>query len=40
MMRYIGFPIMLATVLGGSLPVAAQDLVLGYSASNTGPYAT
>jgi branched-chain amino acid transport system substrate-binding protein len=40
MIRYIGFLVVLATVLGGVLPVAAQDLVLGYSASNTGPYAT
>jgi branched-chain amino acid transport system substrate-binding protein len=40
MIRYLGLLVVLATVLGGGVAVSAQDLVLGYSASNTGPYAT
>jgi branched-chain amino acid transport system substrate-binding protein len=40
MIRYLGLSVVLATVLGGGVGVSAQDLVLGYSASNTGPYAT
>jgi branched-chain amino acid transport system substrate-binding protein len=40
MIRYLGLSVVLATVLGGGVAVSAQDLVLGYSASNTGPYAT
>jgi branched-chain amino acid transport system substrate-binding protein len=40
MIRYLGLLVVLATCLGGGVTVSAQDLVLGYSASNTGPYAT
>lgn len=40
MMKYLGFVIMLATVFGSGVAVSAQDLVLGYMASNTGPFAS
>jgi branched-chain amino acid transport system substrate-binding protein len=40
MIRYLGPLVVLATFFGGGVTVSAQDLVLGYSASNTGPYAT
>jgi branched-chain amino acid transport system substrate-binding protein len=39
-MRYLAFLIMLATVFGSSVAVSAQDLVLGYMASNTGTFAS
>jgi branched-chain amino acid transport system substrate-binding protein len=40
MIRYLGLLVVLATVFTGDVTVSAQDLVLGYSASTTGPYAT
>lgn len=40
MIRYLAPLVALATVFGGGVAVSAQELVLGYSASNTGPYAT
>lgn len=39
MIRYLGLLVMTATFFGGGA-VGAQELVLGYSASDTGPYAT
>lgn len=38
MIRYL--LVVLATVFGGGVAASAQDLVLGYSASTTGPYAS
>ncbi len=42
MFRCFGLAVVIgiSILLGGGFPVSAQDLVLGYSASTTGPYAT
>jgi branched-chain amino acid transport system substrate-binding protein len=40
MIRYLGLLLLLGGILAGPRAVAAQDLILGYSASDTGPYAT
>jgi branched-chain amino acid transport system substrate-binding protein len=40
MNRYLARAIVLAAFFGGGGVASAQELVLGYSASNTGPYAT
>ena len=40
MIRYLAPLVALATVFGSGVAVSAQQFVLGYSASNTGPYAT